>query len=304
MNTGRKQIAFLLIISALLLAACGKAETPAPEEPAKTDAAVVDTVRTDDFEMDYCRFGTGEKALVILPGLSVQSVMGSADAIARQYAQFTDDYTVYVFDRRKEVPQSYSIQEMAKDTDEAIRTLGLKKVSVFGASQGGMIAMCLAIQDPELIEQLLLASSSCSVGDKEFETIAQWIGFAERNDAEGLYLAFGEAVYPEAVFEQSRDLLIDAAKTVTEEELKKFIIIAEAIRGFDITDEMKEIKCPVLIIGDQDDRVLGGEAALMIKDHVSESSDSELFMYEGYGHAVYDMAPDFGNRMLEFLKKH
>ena len=42
----------------------------------------IETVKTDAFTMDYFQFGQGKETLVILPGLSVQSVMDSADAVA------------------------------------------------------------------------------------------------------------------------------------------------------------------------------------------------------------------------------
>ena len=58
-------------------------------------------VKTKDFEMDYCKFGHGDKMFVILPGLSVQSVMGAADAIEGSYNTKADEYTTYVFDRIK-----------------------------------------------------------------------------------------------------------------------------------------------------------------------------------------------------------
>ena len=56
---------------------------------------------------------------------------------------------------------------------------------------------------------------------------------AEKGDATELYLAFGEALYPKEVFEQSRQLMTEAAKTVTAEDLKRFVILAEGIKGFD-----------------------------------------------------------------------
>ena len=43
------------------------------------------------------------------------------------------------------------------------------------------------------------------------------------------------------VFEQSRQLLIDAVRTVTEEELSRFIILAEGMEGYDIKDRMKAL---------------------------------------------------------------
>ena len=94
----------------------------------------IETVRTDRLAMDYFRFGHGKENLVILPGLSVQSVMGAADAVADAYSLLTDDFTIYLFDRRRDLPAVYSLKEMARDTAEAIRALGLGPVCLFGTS--------------------------------------------------------------------------------------------------------------------------------------------------------------------------
>ena len=71
--------------------------------------------------------------------------MKYADAVAQEYSLLADDYTVYMFDRRKEVPETYSVSDMARDTAAVFRALGLSQVSLFGASQGGMIAMTIAM---------------------------------------------------------------------------------------------------------------------------------------------------------------
>ena len=47
-----------------------------------------DTVITKGIEMPYITFGTGERAFVILPGLSVKSVLFSAKAIEAAYTCF------------------------------------------------------------------------------------------------------------------------------------------------------------------------------------------------------------------------
>ena len=265
---------------------------------------LLDTVKTDEFVMDYCRFGCGKGNIVIIPGLSVQSVMPSAQAIAQAYKILTDDYTLYVFDRRKDNPESYCIADMARDTAKAMRSLGLEKSNVFGASQGGMIAMSMAIMYPDLVEKLVLASTSSGVTEKGFRTVENWVGLAKTGDAQALYQAFGKAIYPQAVYEQSKGLLSQAAETVTKQDLKRFVVMAQAIRGFDITDELYKIKCPVLIIGSSDDAVLGSKAAEIIRDNLKNSTDCEFFMYDGYGHAVYDLAPDFHKRVYNFLKNN
>mgnify|MGYP000509005964 FL=1 len=53
--------------------------------------------------MKHIVFGSGTKNFVILPGLSVHSVMGLADAIAEAYKDFCEEYTVYVFDRAENI---------------------------------------------------------------------------------------------------------------------------------------------------------------------------------------------------------
>ena len=259
------------------------------------------TIRTDSFSMVYFRFGQGKKAFVILPGLSVDSVMKYAAAVSDAYSLLTDDFTVFLLDRRKELPPSYSVYEMADDTAAAIRWLGLDRVSLFGASQGGMIAMAIAVRYPDLVGGLVLGSTSARVEQEQYRTFENWIRLAEAGNTKDLYLAFGKAVYPPEVFEQSGDLLASAAESVTAEDLQRFVILAEGMKGFDIKDRLREIGCPVLVIGSMDDGVLGAGASEQIAEALGSRRDCAIYMYNGYGHAAYDLAPDYRERILRFL---
>ena len=264
----------------------------------------IKTVKTDDFEMEYFNFGHGEKTMVIIPGLSVDGVMKYADAVAGAYSLMTDDFTVYVFERRRNLPERYSIYDMAHDTVTAIKALGLEQIYLFGASQGGMISMVIAVSEPELVCKLILGSTSSSVSEgQNSKAVENWVRLAKEENAEDLYLAFGEALYPKEVFEQARGLLAESAKSVTEEDLARFVILAEAVKGFDVSEKLSLISCPVLVIGSKDDKVLGGDASEVIYEKLKDHCDSELYMYEGYGHAVYDLAPDYRERMMGFFKK-
>ena len=261
----------------------------------------IETFTTDTFQMDYLCFGHGKTPLVIFPGLSVQSVMGFADAVANAYSPLTDDFTIYVFDRRRELPEQYSIYDMDEDSAEALRTLQPGPVCLFGAFQGGMIAISIALSHPQLVQRLILGSTAACITQRSQDLFESWIRLAKEGKAEELYLSFGQAIYPQTIFEQSRGLLIEAAKTVTEEELSRFVILAGAIIGFDVADELKKITCPVLVIGSKDDQVLGAEASYQIAKRFKDRTDCELFMYDGYGHAAYDTAPDYKERIHHFF---
>ena len=292
----------------LLLSGCGKKQAdPIPTESAATipeeiaESIPIETVMTDSFSMNYFKFGKGEKTFVILPGISVQGVMGSAEQVALGYETMTEDFTVYVFDPRNELPASYSISEMAEDTAEVFRIIGLDHIYVMGASMGGMVAMEIAANHPELIEKMILASTAVQMKEEQCQSIDEWIRLAQEGDTQALYLSFGEDIYPQEVFEQARDLLIEASKTVTEDELKHFVILAESLKGFDITNDLEKIACPILAISDTEDHVLGAEAVQMVETYMSQRPDWDFYLYEGYGHAVYDTAPDFKERMLQFF---
>ena len=263
----------------------------------------IERVECQDFAMEYFRFGTGARTLVILPGLSVQSVMLSAEAVAAAYASFAEDYTIYVFDRRETLPETYSVLEMARDTAEAMKALGLKDTYLFGASQGGMMALVIAIEYPALVKKLVLGSTSAHVQPEQFQVIERWIALAEAADPVGLYLAFGEEIYPPAVFEQFHDALIAAGKTVTPEELRRFIILARGIEGFDVSDRVAEIQCPVLAIGVYEDAVLDADATMEIAEKLDPRPDFRLYLYMGYGHAAFDTAPDYRDRMRKFFEE-
>ena len=263
----------------------------------------IETVKTEDFSMDFFRFGEGERTLVILPGLSVQSVMGAADAVAEAYRSLTDRFTIYVFDRRRELPTVYSVRDMARDTAAAFRALGLKKVCLFGASQGGMIALLLAIEHPELVDRLALGSSSAHLRPEQAHVLEEWIRLAKEGDRTGLYLAFGRDVYPPAAYEQYKEALIAAAGTVTDAELERFATLAEGTLGFDAVPELDRIRCPVLALGVYEDPVLDSDATMEIAENLDRRPDFRLYMYVGYGHAAFDTAPDYRERLLRFFEQ-
>ena len=258
-------------------------------------------VCTETFSMDYFSFGNGERTCVILPGLSIQSVMGAAEAVEAEYQVFSRDFTVYLFDRRRDLPPVYRVEDMAEDTAEAMRTLGLKDIYLFGASQGGMIALVIAERYPDLVRRMVLGSTSARVGKDRFRTLENWIRLAREKDGPGLCLDFGREIYPPAVFDQYRAALLEAGKGVTDAEMDRFVILAEGIRGFQAVETLDQIACPVLAIGVFEDRVLDSDATMEIAEKLDRRADFRLYMYIGYGHAAFDTAPDYRDRVHRFF---
>jgi pimeloyl-ACP methyl ester carboxylesterase len=266
-----------------------------------SEKITIENVKTASFDMKYFRFGEGKKTFVIIPGVAVQSVMGLAFAVEDAYRIFEKDYTAYLFDRRKDMPEGYSIADMARDTAEAIKTLGLCDIYMFGASQGGMIAMTIAIQNPELVRKLVVGSSAARVDADRYKKAGEWVKLAKEGDAKALYLSFGKAVYPPETYAGYEEALIKISRTVKKEELESFITMTSALENFDITDKLDSIECPVLLLGSEDDDVLGAEATREVARHLRGRPGFDMHMYNGYGHAAYDTAPDYKERILKFF---
>ena len=156
---------------------------------------------------------------------------------------------------------------------------------------------------PELVGKLVLGSSSARVDEAHYRLFENWIALAKAGKARELNLAFGEALYPAAVFDGARELLLSQADSFTAEDLRRFVILAESLKGFDIREDLRKICCPTLVLGAKDDRVLGTEASRELFRRLPERPDSELFLYEeGFGHAAFDTAPDYKARILRFLR--
>ena len=252
-------------------------------------------------KMSYASFGHGEKAFVILPGLSdgLATVRGKALLLAAPYRKFFDRYTVYMFSRKDKLPEGYSIRDMAEDQAEAQRRLGREKVSVMGVSQGGMIAQLLAAEHPELVEKLVLAVTAPQVNERIRGCVSRWTGFAERGDHIKLMIDTAEASYSEDRLKKYRKIYPLLGKIGRPENYDRFLVNARAILEFDAVPVLEKIICPTLIIGGAEDQIVGVEASYELKDRIR---NSELYIYEGLGHAAYEEAKDFNDRVLAFLE--
>lgn len=258
----------------------------------------------EDVEMEYARFGNGAKTFVIIPGLSLRSTMASASSVETAYKIFKEDYTVYLFDRRKNMPEVYSVADMAKDTAAAMKTLGLDHADILGTSQGGMIAQHIAIENPELVNRLVLASSSSKAEPLQLDVIGNWAVLARDGRADDLVGDFIDNAFTPAFVQRYRRALLMMYKNLTEEELLRFAITAEACAGIDTYENLHKIKCPTFVIGADLDHVVAYEASVKIAEKLKAAgTPCEFYTYEGFGHAAFDEAKDYKDRILQFLKR-
>lgn len=82
-------------------------------------------------------------------------------------------------------------------------------------------------------------------------------------------------------------------------KLMPLYFLIDAIMNFDIYEQLEEISCPIFVLGAGKDKVLGEKAA---KD-IIEKLHCDYYIYEDSYNGVYDEAPDYRQRIKEFLDR-
>ena len=181
--------------------------------------------------MDYIRFGTGQRMLVILPGLGdgLQTVKGTALPMAWMYREFAKDYTVYAFSRINELPEGYTTRDMARDQAEAMEQLGIQKADIFGVSMGGMIAQHFAIDYPEKVNKLILTVTAARPNPILTESVEEWVSCAKAGDHTALMDSNLLRIYSEEYYRRNKWMVPIIGKLTKPKSYERFYVSVHSV---------------------------------------------------------------------------
>lgn len=250
--------------------------------------------------MDYIRFGTGERTLVMLPGLGdgLRSMKGTALPVAVMYRSFARAFTVYAFSRKNDLPKGCTTRDMAQDQAEAMERLGISHADILGVSMGGMIGQLLAIDYPEKVDRLILTVTSPRPNPILTESIQIWTDCALRGDHTGLMDSNVKRIYSEKYYNQNKWLIPVMGKLTKPKSYHRFLAQAAACLTHDAYGELPHIQAQTLVIGGEQDHTLGGAPSREIAERIPVA---QLKMYAQWGHGLYEEAGDFTQVVLDFL---
>ena len=256
------------------------------------------TLKIKGGEVNYAAFGKGDASLVIIPGLSLREVKGNGTMLSMMYKIFHEAYRTYIFDRKSNIPEGYTIRQMTEDLAESMQAVGIEQADVIGISQGGMIGLNLALDYPRLVHKLVLGVTASRPNAYLKEVIGRWAAFARKED----YLSVVEDMLPTIYSEKYQKkygrvfpLVLKLVKVIPP---RRFAILANACLTCDVYDRLEKIQCPVFVIGGEKDKVVGPEAS----KEIAEKLNCRIYLYEEYGHSAYEEAKDFNQRIYEFLR--
>lgn len=252
-------------------------------------------------QMDYIRFGSGKRVLILLPGLGdgLRTVKGTALPMALLYRKFAKRFTVYAFSRREPLDEGCTTRDMAAHQASAMEALGIQRADILGVSMGGMIAQWLAIDFPERVGRLILTVTCPEPNPILRESVQEWVELAKRGDHAGFMDSNLRRIYSEGYYRRNRWLTPLVGALTKPKSYGRFFLQAEACLTHDALAELPKIKAQTLVIGGEKDLALGGEASRVLAERIP---GAELEMYHKWGHGLYEEAGDFNDTVLRFLE--
>ena len=252
-------------------------------------------------EMDYIRFGSGDRVMVMIPGVGdgLRTVKGMALPFALMYRRLARDFTVYVFSRRVDLAPGETTRDMARDLNDALAALELSGAAVVGVSQGGMIAQWLAIDHPDRVGRLALVVTLSRPNPTAEAVIEGWLDMAGRGDYRGIMVDTAERSYSPKKLRRERWTYRLLGSVGKPKSFERFVIQARSCLTHDAYAELPRIACPTLVIGGREDRIVSGAASEEIAARIP---GCQLYLYDGLGHGLYEEAPDFLERLGGFCR--
>lgn len=258
------------------------------------------SVQLREGSMDYIRFGSGDRILVVLPGLgdSLRSIRGTALPAALLYRAFARHYTVYMFSRKQPLTMGCTTRELAADQIAAMDALGIARADLIGISMGGMISQHLAADVPERIGKLVLAVTCHQPNPILLESVNEWMACARRNDHTALMESNVRRIYTEAYYRRNRWLIPIAGRLTKPKSYERFLVQAQACLNHNAAAQLPRIQSPTLVIGGERDASLGGTPSREMTEIIP---NAKLKMYPQGGHGLYEEEKDFQSQILKFL---
>lgn len=187
---------------------------------------------------------------------------------------------------------------------ELLDRLNISKTHMVGISYGGEVAQRFALKYEDNLLSLTLANTTSYTSHILKDIGESWIYAAKSNDASMFFKSTMPYIYSSEFYEKNIDWLKEReksfSKALTPEWYSGFIRLVRSAEDLDITEEIKNIKVPTLIIGAEYDAT----TPLRYQEEIQKRIDkSRLIVIKGSGHAtMYEKPSEFTTSILGFIE--
>ncbi|RSK28359.1 alpha/beta hydrolase [Bacillus sp. HMF5848] len=243
--------------------------------------------------------------LLLIEGLGYASWMWNYNV-----TELSRHFSVIVFDNRgvgkSDKPDvEYTIELFADDAAELVRTLGFEKVHVLGVSMGGFVAQEFAIKYPEIVDKLILCSTSFG-GPNMIPIPQDTLAIMMKAGSEDMTvenMKYGSSTaLNESTLADKEDVLDCIVKNKLDSPQPKFAYQRQLFAGasFNAEDRVATITADTLVLAGKGDRVVPYKNSFLLQEKMPQS---QVAIIEDGGHVFFMERPDETNSIIiNFLK--
>jgi proline iminopeptidase len=191
--------------------------------------------------------------------------------------------------------ETYTLDNNVEDLEALRQYLGLRRIGLLGVSYGGMVALSYATRYPDNVSHLIAVVTApdyrfikraqeilAERGTPEQQAMAEklWAGEFQSDDQIREYFEVLGPMYSQHYdLDKERERRNPQSPDAINEGYAGFL------RTYDVTDELRKITAPTLVIGARHDWITAPEFSHEIAERIP---GAELRMFENSGHTVYN----------------
>ncbi|NHI93059.1 MAG: alpha/beta hydrolase [Candidatus Lokiarchaeota archaeon] len=257
-------------------------------------------LKINDIILKYFESGIGRENLIFIHGFT-----GSIDEWHFQITEFQKYYKIFCFNMRghggSELGTEVSFEILTQDLKNFIDILKIKDPIIIGHSLGGIICLNYAIRYPFNLKKLVIVDGLPFFKQNMPLELVERFSEKEILDFFSHQLTLSKQKIPVnklEFYEKLKAWSIDRReKAINGRMLKKYF---EALRAFDLTQQLKEIKIPTLVVFGEEDRILNSQ----VVESYKKIKNCQFITFKECGHSPpREYIKEFNDLLHKFLKR-
>jgi pimeloyl-ACP methyl ester carboxylesterase len=253
--------------------------------------------------------GGGGTPLVVLGGVEtgMRPMAGTESVVRRRWQRRTESRPVTILGRPlpddpADADRIMHPRVIADAVAATLRSLDIGPACIEAESGGGRISLWLAVDHPDLVERLVLASVASETPPESpmAQRMRRWIEVAEAGDWGTFFTRMAKAMHPGPG--QQEEGSFAAAARLQPKPATPERFIGELRATLDptsfVTDRLAEIDVPALLLAGEQDQVVPLESTRLVAERLP---DATLVTDPGTGHTVRSNFPGYDDIVEPFL---
>ena len=255
-------------------------------------------LNVNEVDIHYSDVGQGE-VLVLLHGLGSSNKDWNLQipVLSQYFRVIAPDFRAHGLSTK--IPNQQGVPTMMEDIVQLLQKLNIDKASFVGFSRGGAVTFQLALDYPEMCNQLVIVNSGPDFNNPNssgVDILAERTKVIKENGFLSLAEKISEGMFPEPSQNQWKEDFKN--RLITNDEDAYLHTFGELMK-WGLGDQITNIKHPTLVIASDNDYT----SVDYKKSYVEQMQNANLVVISNSRHGVVlDAADQLNQELLKFLK--